>query len=68
MKRKLKQILAGAGIVLLVGMYLTTIVCAIIDTPIAHDLLRASISATFVVPFLLYGIMLVAKLLEKNEE
>ncbi len=66
MKQKLKQILAWAGIVLLVGMYLTTIICAVIGTPFADQLLRASIFATFLIPLLLYAIMLVAKLLKNR--
>ena len=48
--KKLKQIFAILGIVLLVGLYVLTFVFAIIDNPNTLHLLSASIIATIIIP------------------
>lgn len=60
---RLKRILALTGAVLLACMYIATLVFALIDSPAASGLFRASVAATILVPVLLYGYILIARLL-----
>ncbi len=57
--KKMKRILAGAGALLLLGMYLSTIILALIGSPNALRLLKASIACTVILPVLLYAFILV---------
>ncbi len=54
MKKKTKQILALSAVVLLAGLYLATLVFAIIDIPGSAQLFRASLFATVTVPLLMW--------------
>lgn len=65
---KLKRIFALAGAVLLICMYASTLVFALINSPAASDLLKASIAATILIPVLLYAYILVARLLKNHSE
>ena len=58
-----KRILALAAAILLFGMYLSTLIFALIGSPHSIDLLWASIACTIVLPVLLYGYMLVFHLM-----
>ncbi len=64
--KKIKQILALIGVVLLVCMYAATLIFALIDSPAASGLFRASVAATILVPVLLYAFILVARLLKDH--
>lgn len=66
--KKGKRILALTGAVVLILMYLCTLVFALIDHPAAKDLLMASIACTILVPVLLYGYLLVYRLLSHDRE
>ena len=55
---KIKRILALIGAVLLVCLYGSTLVSALMDSPAADGLLRASIAATILIPVLLYAFIL----------
>ena len=57
-----KRILALIAAVLLFGMYLSTLILALIGSPHSIDLLWASVACTIVLPVLLYGYMLVFRL------
>ena len=59
--KKIKRILAWIGIVLLLGMYVATFIFAMIDSPNAANLFKASIACTILIPVLLYAYMLVYK-------
>ena len=48
--KKLKQILALTGAVLLVCMYLATLIFALVDSPAAPGLFKASVAATILIP------------------
>lgn len=61
-----KRILALAAAILLFGMYLSTLIFALIGSPHSIDLLWASIACMIVLPVLLYGYMLVFKLTRHN--
>lgn len=60
---KLRRILAWIGIILLLGMYASVLVFALMDNPLARGLLMGSIFCTIAVPVILYGILLAAKVL-----
>ena len=64
--KKARQILAIIGIILLIGMYALTMIFALMKNPIADRLLMAAIFCTVAVPVILYGMMLVAKNLERR--
>ena len=61
---KLKRILALIGAILLICMYAATLVFALIDSPTADALLKASIAATILIPVLLYAFIVIARLLK----
>ena len=52
--RTLKRIAAIAGIVLLLGMYITALVAAVFDFPGAEKIFRASFAMTLAVPIFLF--------------
>jgi len=64
MKEKMhsKRILAIIGIVLLLGMYVTSLILAIIHSPMALNFLKLSLGATLVIPIVLYFILMFLKL------
>ena len=64
--KKTKQILAIAGIILLVLLYLSTLICAIIDRTETMRLFMASIFATVVIPVLIWAYTFIYKLLKNN--
>ncbi len=66
--KKGKQILALAGVIILVLMYISTLIFALLDSPMSADLLKASLACTIILPVLLYGFALVHRLAQKNNE
>lgn len=64
--KKMKRILALVGAILLIGMYVCTLIFALIDSPAASGLFKASVAATILVPVLLYAYILVARLLDSK--
>ncbi len=65
---KVRRILATMGILLLLGLYVTTLICAIIQTPFAHRLFQASLYGTFVIPVILYAFMIALKISGKDRK
>ena len=66
---KIKRILAIIAIILLVGMYATTLVIALIGGPNLMTYLGISIAATLIMPILLFcGIEMAKKIKEKKED
>ncbi len=66
---KIKRILAIIAIILLVGMYATTLVIALIGGPNLMTYLGISIAATLIIPILLFcGIEMAKKIKEKKED
>ena len=51
---KLKRFFAIAGIILLVGMYVATLIFSIIQGQMAAGLFRASLICTIVIPVFIY--------------
>ena len=66
--KKAKRILALLGASVLILMNLCTLVFALMDHPAAADLLRASIGCTILIPVLLYGFLLVYRLLSHDQD
>ncbi len=70
MKKKIspKQIIAITGVVLLTGMYVVSLILAIIGSPVALNLLRMSFLATIIIPILIYVILMFYRLSHKKSE
>ncbi len=65
--KKAKQILAIIGVILLVGLYVSTLVCALFGGDNFMDLLMASVYATFVIPVLIWAYTFFYKLIKKDD-
>lgn len=65
---KFKQIMAIAAIVLLVGMYVASLILAIIKNDIATRMLQASLICTIAIPILIYIIMMFYKLTHRKDD
>ena len=66
--KKLPRILAFTGAVLLILLYIGTLVLALVGTPAAADLLKASVALTIVIPVLLYGYIIIYRITNKNDD
>lgn len=66
--KKSKRILAWIGIIILAGLYLSTIVLALIGTESSLTLLKASVLCTLGFPCLLYGYQLIYRVLKNRED
>lgn len=64
--KRLKQITALIGVIVLLGLYVSTVVLACIGSETAMRLLRAAIYATIVLPVLLWAYSLIYKVLKRN--
>lgn len=60
---KVRRITAWVGIIILAGLYLSTIIFALIGTETSRTLLKSSILSTFVLPVLMYGYILMYRVL-----
>lgn len=65
--KKMKRILALAGVVFLAGMYLVVFILGLTANPATQDVLMAAIACTIIIPCLLYGMMLVARVLDNRK-
>ena len=65
---KKKQILAIAGILLLVLLYLSSLIFALIGSSWATPFLEVSIYLTVIVPIVLYAFLLVTKKRNKDPD
>ena len=64
--KKVKQILAIIGIVLLVSLYVITLVLALTDDPNTMTVFRASLYCTFLIPVLIWAYTFIYKLLKNT--
>ena len=64
--KKMKQIMAWIGIIILVALYLITFLLGIFGNEHTKGMLMASIICTVVVPCLMYGMILIARVLSKD--
>ena len=61
--KKSKRILAAIGALLLAGMYISTLVFALAKSPAAITWLKASVACTILLPVMLYGYIIVYRVL-----
>lgn len=61
---KMRRIAAWIGIIVLVGLYLSTLILALIGTETSRTLLKFSILSTLILPVLMYGYLLLYKVLK----
>ena len=64
--KKVKQLLAIIGIVLLISLYIITLVLALTDDPNTMAVFRASLYCTFLIPVLIWAYTFIYKLLKNN--
>lgn len=65
---KLKKILALAGVAILALLYIITLISAIFTSPMAPQLFKACVLATFVLPIFLYGYLLIYRLMKERAD
>lgn len=65
---KFKKIMAIVAIVLLVGMYVTTLILSLIKTDLALRMLQASAICTFAIPIFIYVIMMFYRLTHRKDD
>ena len=66
--KKVKQVMAIVGIVLLVGLYVTTLVCAITDNSQSMNMFAASVFATIVIPVLIWAYTFISILVSRKDD
>ena len=65
--KKLKQITALIGVIALVGLYVSTLVLALIGSAEAINLLKVAVYATIVLPVLLWAYSFIYRLLKGQQ-
>lgn len=63
--KKLQRILALSGAVLLLGLYVLTLISAILSTPYSAGLFKACLFSTVFIPIMIYAILLIYRVLKK---
>ena len=63
--KKVKQILAILGVVLLLGLYVITLIMAVTDNTSTLSMLEASVVATILIPILMWSYSFIYRLLKK---
>lgn len=66
--KKVKRILAIIGVILLIGLYLSTLFCAFSSSDNFMNMLMASIYATVVIPILIWAYTLIYRLIKKGSD
>lgn len=66
--KKTKRILAWIGIILLVGMYIATLILAILDNSATMSMFKAATGCTILVPVLIYAYTLVYRILKPDNK
>lgn len=64
--KKIKRILALIGVIILVGLYLSTLVCAFSGSEDFMNMFMTSVYATVVIPVLIWAYGFVYQLLKKH--
>lgn len=66
--KKVKQIVAIIAVVLLLSLYGLSFVSAFMAKPYANGLFMASLFSTIAIPVFIYGLLVVYKMVHKNDE
>lgn len=64
--KKVKQLLAIIGVIVLAGLYISTLVCALSASEQYMNMLMASVYATVIIPVLIWAYTFIYKLTRKN--
>lgn len=64
---KPKRLLAMISVILIFLLYASTVVFALMDSPLAQSLLMASLFCTIVVPAVLYGYYVIIKYMKDKK-
>lgn len=64
--RQMKRIICLVGVIFLLGLYLATLISAFFTTKATAGLFKACIFSTIVVPIVLYGYLLIYRVLKNN--
>ncbi len=65
---KKRRIMAIVGVVLLIGLYITTLIAALLSSEASAGLFQASLFLSFVIPVIIYAYTLLYKLLHPEEK
>ena len=65
--KKLKQITALIGVIALAGLYVSTLVLALIGSTEAINLLKAAVYATIVLPVLLWAYSFIYRMIKGKQ-
>lgn len=65
---KLTRTFALIGAILLAGLYICTLILALIDSAYTSDLLKAAIASTIILPVLLYAYILIYRLAKHSDD
>lgn len=68
MNKKTKQILAIVAIVLLVGMYVSSLVFSMINTDLGRTMLKISFTCTITIPVIIYVLMMMFRLTHRDDD
>ncbi len=66
--KKVKQILAMIAVIILVGLYIKSNVCAVYDSKNLINKLMTSIYASVIIPVLIWAYSFIYKLIKKDSE
>lgn len=64
--KKMKRIFALISAILLIGLYISTFVFALMGSELSQNLFMASVALTIILPVLLYAMILIHRLVDKN--
>lgn len=65
---KMKRILAFIGVILLLGLYIATLITAILIPKISSVFFKISVFSTIVIPIMLYAYILIYRVLKERGE
>lgn len=65
--KKIKQLLALCGVILLIGLYAATLILAITDNSGTMNMFFASVVATVIIPVLLWAYSFIYRLVHNKE-
>lgn len=66
--KKAKRILAMIGVIILAGMYVATLICAVSASENFMSMLMASMYASFIIPVIIWAFTYFAGLFNKDED
>ena len=65
-KMTFRQIIAWIAIIMLAGIYVMTLICSFIDSPLAEQMFHASLYCTFFIPVMSWVFIMTVKLVKGN--